>query len=142
MKHVLKAANFRLELEAELLDAGLALTVPVNMLLYVRVESDSFSATTYMDVEASAFAAFCCDLYQLYSELKGEANIHEVFVEENHIEFSGDGDGNIFASGRLNNHWRDGMEQEIKFENTFDQTYLRDFATELYRAYRQYLRVR
>lgn len=140
MKHVLRAQSFTLELEVEILDADLALPVPVNMLLYVRVSSDGFGAVTYMDVEAEQFARFCCDLYQLYAELRGAANIHEVFVEENHIEFTGDRDGHISVSGCLNNHWRDGMEQELRFENTFDQTYLRGFATELYRTYRRYLR--
>lgn len=139
MRHVLEARDFRLELEFEVLDADLTLLLPVNALLNVWVTSDSFSAAGYMDVEAGAFAAFCGDLHRLYRELRGTASIHEVFALENYIEFTGDGDGRIGVAGRLTSHWRDGMEQSLKFENDLDQTCLRDFARELYSAYGQYM---
>lgn len=140
MRHVLEARDFQLELEFEVLDADLTLPLPVNALLNVWVTSEGFSAATYMDVEAGAFAAFCSDLHRLCRELRGTANIHEVFAHENYIEFTGDGDGLIGVTGMLSNHWRDGMEQSLKFENHFDQMCLCKFAHELYSAYWQYMR--
>ncbi|WP_456300426.1 hypothetical protein [Terrisporobacter muris] len=38
----------------------------------------------------------------------------------------------------MNNHSRNGFEQELSFENEFDQTYLKMFANELYQIYRKY----
>lgn len=45
-----------------------------------------------------------------------------------YIEFKGIGRGIINVSGHLNNHNRSGYEQELKFENEFDQTYLKTIA--------------
>ena len=39
--------------------------------------------------------------------------------------------GHIYVNGIVNNLCRNGYEQELKFENEFDQTYLKDFVTEI-----------
>lgn len=139
MTHILNAENFHLELDVDILDYSATYALPVNALLSISVSSDGFSAATYMDVDVRSFATFCDNLYRLCRELRGTAAIHEVFVEENGIEFTGDGDGLILVSGRLNNHWRDGLKQELSFENTFGQPCLCNFACELYDTYHSYM---
>ena len=57
-----------------------------------------------------------------------------------YISFKGDGKGYIYVEGYLNNFKDSCGTQELRFHNRFDQTYLKDFANELFDCYMKYLR--
>ncbi|MDD6881568.1 MAG: hypothetical protein PUE18_08335 [Firmicutes bacterium] len=126
MYYELRAETFVMELRLEIFKSDIEL--PVNSSLEIFIESDGFSANTTMDIDVKDFAKFAVDLQELYEKLKGKARIEEPYNVDNYIEFNGVGRGIINVSGRLNNHNRNGYEQELKFENEFDQTYLKTFA--------------
>ena len=126
MYYELRAENFVMELRLEIFKSDIEL--PVNSSLEIFIESDGFSAKTTMDLDVKDFAKFAVDLQELHEQLKGKARIEEPYNAHNYIEFNGIGRGIINVSGHLNNHNRSGYEQELKFENEFDQTYLKTIA--------------
>lgn len=103
--------------------------------MIIHVVSGNFSANTSMDVSAYEVAEFARNLYHLYEHLSGTATLKEAFSDENQIEFCAKGRGYIQAKGRLTEYG-----QTLIFDNEFDQTYLKEFATSLYHDYKQYLK--
>ena len=103
--------------------------------MIIHVVSGDFSATTSMDVSANKVAEFARDLYHLYDHLSGTAILKEAFSEESHIEFCAKERGYIQMKGKLTEGF-----QTLIFNNEFNQTYLKGFATDLYQDYKQYLK--
>lgn len=135
MKYIMNAKNFIFECEPEIFEKDTAL--PTNTILSVHVESDGFGGQTAMDIDIKEFAEFAADLKSLYDLLKGTARLTEPY-SENRIEFSCKRNGNITVKGLLNSHCRNGFEQELCFENEFDQTYIKNFAEVLFRDFEKY----
>ena len=105
--------------------------------MIIHVVSDDFSAKTTMEVSAYDVAAFARDLNHLYEHLSGTATLTEAFSFSNNskIQFSAIERGYIEVKGKLTEGF-----QTLIFDNAFDQTYLKDFATDLYHDYKQYLK--
>ncbi|WP_419727205.1 WapI family immunity protein [Terrisporobacter petrolearius] len=137
MKHRLSTENFTIEIEINIFEQEI--DYPINSTLNIYVESDKFGARTTMDIDIKEFAVFVCNLKHLYDFLDGSARLEEAYSIYNYIEFWGTGNGHIVVKGCLNNHCRNGFEQELSFENEFDQTYLKIFVKELYQFYKKYL---
>ncbi len=110
-----------------------------NTILAVSVFSYGFSASANMDVDIIAVSTFCDDLENIYNSLKGEAKIYETYGSQI-IHFSGDGLGHICVSGELCSNGMNGFWQELKFENSIDQTYLPDFIKSLNKFAKQFLK--
>lgn len=136
MKHSLDSGNFKLEWELQIFENDISF--PINTILAVTVLSDGFSAQTTMDISIKDFSVFTCNLKQLYDTLQGSARLEEPYGMHNHIEFLCTENGYIAVNGILNNYVKNGLEQELHFENEFDQTYLKDFVNELYLTYEKY----
>lgn len=136
MKHRLSTEDFTVEIEIDINEEEF--DYPINSTLDIYVESDKFGARTTMDIDIKEFAIFVCNLKHLYDFLQGSARIEQPYSIYNYIEFSAKRDGHILVKGCLNNHYRNGFEQELSFENEFDQTYLKRFANELYQIYKKY----
>lgn len=83
-----------------------------------------------MDIDIKAFRAFAGDLLRLYETLRGTAALKESYGRS-YITFEALVNGHILVKGTINNNCRDGHEQELKFENEFDQSYLKDFVREI-----------
>lgn len=77
-------------------------------------------------------------LKKLYESLTGEARLEEPYSVQNIIEFVAGTGGHIRVAGRLNNKSAFGYTQEICFENEIDQTYLGDFADQLFADFGKY----
>ena len=101
----------------------------------IHVVSGDFSAKASMDVSAYKVAEFARDLYHLYEHLSGTATIRGTFSNESNMEFSILSRGHIHVKGILTD---DG--QTLSFNNEFNQTYLKAFATDLYNDYMRYLK--
>ncbi|WP_018589570.1 hypothetical protein [Terrisporobacter glycolicus] len=136
MKHMLSTEDFTIEIEINIFEQEI--DYPENSTLNIYVESDKFGARTTMDIDIKDFVVFVCDLKHLYDFLDGSAKLEEAYSISNYIEFFGNGKGHIVVKGCLNNHCRNGFEQELSFENEFDQTYLKTFVKELYQLYNKY----
>lgn len=121
MKHRLSTEDFTIEIGVYINEEEF--NYPINSTLDIYVESDKFGARTTMDIDIKEFAVFVCHLKQLYDFLHGLARIEQAYSTYNYIEFSAKGNGHILVKGCLNNHCRNGFEQELSFENEFDQTY-------------------
>lgn len=112
---------------------------PVNVYLGVKVSSYGYSADTFMDVGVQGIAEFALQLKGLYETLSGEARLEEPYSVHNYIEFVVKTSGHIKVMGRLNNKSAFGYTQEIYFENEIDQTYLRDFVSQLFADFGRYV---
>lgn len=132
----IESASFRLELTPAV--AQDEHPFPQSHSLRVRVSSYGFSAETFMDVDEPNLASFAVRLNGLYDSLAGEAYLEDPYGAWNCIEFHAKTNGHIRITGRLNNREAHGFEQELKFDNEIDQTYLRDFAKALFRDYGKY----
>ncbi len=108
-----------------------------NTLVDVAVYSDGFSANAVMDTDIKEFAVFSEELLSVYRNLKGTAKLKEPYGD-GYIIFSARKDGYIGVNGKLLKQGGE-FSQELIFENTFDQTYLRDFAEKLSDKYHSYL---
>ena len=126
---VLEGENFKLSLTFQVFESDIA--YPTNTIISVFVLSAGFSASTSMDVDIKEISEFCDELNKMYSTLKGSAKILEPFGNKQYIGFVGDGYGHILISGMLHSNGANGFCQELKFENSIDQTYFQKFITEL-----------
>ncbi len=120
--------NFMLEMELEVFEEDIL--IPVNSILNIKVNSDNFRASTTMDIDVKMFEAFAKELLQVYNSLSGSTILKETYGN-NFIAFKATANGHIYVKGLMNNHCTNGHEQELKFENEFDQTYLKNFVDEI-----------
>jgi len=120
--------NFTLEMGLKVFEKDVG--IPVNSILNIKVNSDNFIATTTMDIDIKMFQKFAKELLQVYNSLTGSALLKETYGN-NFIEFKAITNGHIYVQGIMNNLCRNGYEQELKFENEFDQTYLQNFVDQL-----------
>ena len=132
MKQILNTEKFKLELvieyykEAEYEDC----------VLNLKVESEGFAASTSFEVYRKSFFYFVKNLKNMYDSLDGNAKIEDAYEGRGYIEFASDSTGHINIKGLLISPLHN---QELKFENEFDQTYLRDFVSDLCSTYQEYL---
>lgn len=131
MKHVLTSETFSLVLELQVFEADIAYSS--NTIMTVTVESDGFCGRSDMDIDIKEFASFAAASNRLYESLSGTARIEEPYGYHQFLEFSGDGIGHIAVSGMLSSG-----SQELRFDNTLDQTFLKDFAKGIEKAYGKY----
>lgn len=124
----LKTNNFALEIELKIFDKDV--NIPTNSILNIKINSDNFSAITTMDIDIKMFQKFARELSDIYTSLKGYAELKETYGN-NFIMFKAMSNGHIYVNGIVNNLCRNGHEQELKFENEFDQTYLKEFVNEI-----------
>lgn len=122
------AENFMLEIELEVFEEDINL--PINSTLNVKIDSDGFAALTSMDIDIKSFQKFAGELLNVYHSLNGYAVLKETYGS-NFIMFKAISNGHICVNGVVKNLCRTGYEQELKFENEFDQTYLKDFVREI-----------
>ena len=126
---IIDTSQFKIKLQMNVFEADVA--YPSNTIMTVAVDSDGFSAVAVMDVDIKQLIRFTDDLTELYNTLKGVAKIQEPYDMQQFIEFSGDGKGHIYISGKLNSFGQNGSAQELKFENSIDQTSLPKFISNL-----------
>lgn len=131
--HRLTAEGFSLSLELDISESDIK--YPSNTIMSVKVSSDGFSAASGMDIDIKKFGAFAVSLKSMYDELSGEAAIQEAYGYHRSIAFSADKSGHISVKGYLCD---DLKNHEFYFSNSFDQTFLRDFACELFACYSKY----
>ena len=106
---------------------------PSNTIMEISLDSDGFCAYTTMDIDIKTFRNFIYEINDLYKNLHGNASITEPYGDQL-IQFSADKTGHIYVSGVLHNNCRNGYNQSLKFENSFDQTFLSDFINSLNNA--------
>ena len=133
---ILEDESFKLSLTFQVFKSDIA--YPTNTIISVFVSSAGFSASTSMDVDIKEVSGFCDRLNEIYTTLKGEAKISEPFGYEQNICFKGDGCGHIFISGKLHSNGAYGLYQELKFENTLDQTHFPAFLKKITTYVRQF----
>lgn len=124
----LTAGSFSLELWLTAFEGDIS--IPENAVLNTKIDSDNFAAAATMDIDIKAFRVFAGDLLKVYDSLRGSAVLKEAYGR-NHIIFEALPNGHICVKGIINNYCRNGHEQELKFENEFDQSYLKDFIHEI-----------
>ena len=101
----------------------------------VSVTNNEFSAKTDMDIDIKAFADFTDKLKKVFDTLSGEAMFKEPYGYQRYISFQAEKTGHIIVKGYL----CDDMKiNELHFENSFDQTFLKAFSNELSSMYLQY----
>ena len=127
-KYILKASDFALEIELAAFEEDI--DIPINSMLNIKICSDNFSAVTTMDMDIRAFRIFAEKLFNVYTSLQGYAELKEPYGN-NFIIFKAMANGHIHVNGVVYNHCISGHEQELRFENEFDQTYLREFVNEI-----------
>ena len=120
--------NFKLEIELKIYEKDIE--IPTNSTLNLKIDSDNFTAITTMDIDINSFINFASELLNIYNSLNGAIRLEESYGD-NYIEFNVNHSGHIFVRGVVNNLCRNGHTQELKFENEFDQTYLKDFVKEI-----------
>lgn len=129
MKHRLDAGNLTLEIELIIREKDIQF--PENTVMDIYVNSDEFSARTYMDIDIKEFSDFSGKLFDVYQFLKGAAVIEEPYGK-NFIKFEALKRGHIKIEGVLDSKFKNGFTQKLFFESEFDQTYLGDFSKELF----------
>ncbi len=132
MKHRLDAGNLTLEIELTIYENDIQF--PENTVMDIYVNSDNFSARTYMDIDIEQFSVFSGKLFDIYRFLKGTAVIEEPYGK-NYIKFEALKRGHIQIEGVLDNKFKNGFTQKLFFENEFDQTFLGNFSKELFDKY-------
>ena len=132
-EHVLESNGFCLRLVLNVFESDIE--YPINTNMTVSVTSNEFSAKTDMDIDINAFADFTDKLKKVYDTLSGEAMIKEPYGYQRYISFQAEKTGHIIVKGYL----CDDMKiNELHFENSFDQTFLKPFSNELCSMYLQY----
>ena len=132
IEYGLNTGKFHLSLSFEIFEDEFAYTV--NTIMTVAVTSDGFSATTDMDIDIKEFCKFTKELKKVYDSLSGSATIKEPYGYGNYISFSADNrTGYITVKGFICDDLRN---NELRFENSFDQTYLKSFSSDLIRLTR------
>ena len=125
-EHIIKTDNFFLEISAEIDESDI--DNPVNTILTVEVISCGFSAKAEFETDVKKLSEFSENLKSLYNTLDGSASICETYGYKRYISFSADKRGKIMVKGFVCDEMRN---NELKFENSFDQTYLESFASGL-----------
>lgn len=133
----LETENFLLELEPEVHQDDLPF--PINTSLSIKVFSHGFSAESVMDIDVRGLADFAVHLNELYETLKGSARLEEPYGVHCYIELMACCRGRVKVKGDIHNRNAFGDEQELTFENEFDQTYLKSFARALFTDYAKYV---
>lgn len=133
MEHKLKADSFSLLLKTNVYYSDVQ--YPNNTVLEVILDSSGFCACTTMDIDIKEFKVFVSEIRDLYETLHGSAAITEPYGDQI-IQFSADKAGHILVSGMLHNNAKNGHYQSLRFENSFDQTYLYSFVSSLIEAVR------
>ena len=123
-EHIITTDNFFLKISADIDENDI--DNPVNTILTVEVVSCGFSAKAEFETDASKLAEFSENLQSLYNTLEGSASICETYGYKRYISFSADKRGIITVRGFLCDEMR---KNELKFENSFDQTYLNSFVS-------------
>lgn len=129
----LETETFMIELSLKVYEEDVKKQIPENSVLNVKIISDNFAGAAYMDVDIREFCVFAKELLDLYHSLSGCAGIKEVY-SESFLEFNAVNGGHIRVNGYLDNKGHSGYTQKLFFENEFDQTYLKQFAKELFNA--------
>lgn len=132
-EHILESNDFCLRLCMNVFDSDIEYPINTNMTVFVT--SNGFSAKTNMDIDIKAFAEFTDKLNKVYDTLSGEAMIKEPYGYQRYISFLADKKGYIIVKGYLCD---DMKNNELRFENCFDQTFLKPFSNELRSVYLQY----
>ena len=127
----IKTEKFQLDFTPEIFDGDKS---PVNATLHVEVKSYDFAARADMDINSNDFKEFCHGIRQMYETLSGSAEIGELYGTKMNIKFTVSAKGTIKVSGYLSAMYDEG-QHDFRFENSFDQTCLRDFALGLYNKF-------
>lgn len=128
MECKLEADSFSLLLKAKVFNSDIQ--YPNNTILEIALDSSGFCACTTMDIDIKEFRSFVSEINDLYETLHGSAAITEPYGEQI-IQFSADKKGHILVSGMLHNYGHNGHNQSLKFENSFEQTFLKSFVSSL-----------
>lgn len=131
--HIIDADNFKLKINLKIYESDIQL--PVNTTMSISVTSGNFSASSNMDIDIKQFALFSKDLKGIYEDLNGTAKIEEPYGCHQYISFTAIKGGHIVVQGYLCD---DLQENEIFFNNEFDQTIIKTFADELVYSYLKY----
>lgn len=134
-EHLLKTENFRLSISLIFFENDI--NSSSNTIMTVSVTNDGFSAKADMDIDIKEFAEFANELSVIYESLSGTATIKEPYGHQKFITFSADKTGYIKVKGFLCD---DLKNNELRFENSFDQTYLKPFSRQLCSAYSKYIK--
>lgn len=127
MDITLDAGHFSLTLNPEIYFSDIE--YPENTILHIHLYSNGFSAITTMDIDFKECKVFISEINNLYNTLKGSTSITEPYGSQK-ITFSADKTGHIDVFGNLTS-MTNGYSHSLEFENSFDQTYLKDFVYEL-----------
>lgn len=127
MGYELKTADFSLVLDLDIFFNDIQ--YPENTILKISLDSRGFSAHTTMDIDIKEFSVFVSDIEKLYDTLSGAAEIKEPYGSQS-IKFSAGKAGHIYVLGTLSGS-DGGYCQSLEFENSFDQTYLKNFVHSL-----------
>ncbi len=126
---IIESEGFNLSLDFHVYESDIS--YPANTNITISVSSDCFSASSSFEYDIKYLPSFCNDLEKIYDSLQGSAKIHQRFSESQYISFSGDRIGHVLISGNLSSNGKNGFWQELKFENSIDQTIMRDFIIKL-----------
>ncbi len=126
---IIMSEGFHLSLDFNVYESDI--NYPANTNITVTVSSDGFSASSSFEYDIKHLPSFCSDLEKINDSLKGSAKLHQSFSESQYVLFSGDRIGHILISGNLCSNGKNGFWQELKFENSVDQTIMRDFIIKL-----------
>lgn len=124
----LTGESFLLTLELKVFESDVR--CPSNTLMTVTVESSGFRGTCVFDIDVKEFGRFARELERIYQTLRGKTEIREPFGYRQFLSFEGNGRGQISIEGDMRSDLH-AMSHRLMFENTVDQTCLRDFAAEL-----------
>ena len=134
-EHILNTENFRLSISLNIFESDIEYSS--NTIMTVTVTSGGFSAKADMDIDIKEFTAFASELSAVYDSLSGTATIKEPYGHQKFISFTADKTGYITVKGFLCD---DLKNNELRFENSFDQTYLKPFSGQLCSAYSKYIK--
>ena len=127
-QYCLMGESFCLTLELQVF--GSDIRCPSNTLMTVTVESNGFRGNCVFDIDVKQLGHFAQELEQIYQTLSGKTEIREPFGYRQFLSFEGNGWGHICIKGEMKSDLH-AMSHRLMFENTVDQTCLRDFAAEL-----------
>ncbi|MCR5781686.1 MAG: hypothetical protein K6G90_03000 [Clostridia bacterium] len=132
-EHILESNGFCLRFVLNVFESDIE--YPINTNMTVSVKSNEFSAKTDLDIDIKAFADFTYQLKKVYDTLSGEAMIKEPYGYQRYISFQADKTGHVIVKGYICD---DMKNNELYFENSFDQTFLKSFSNELCSMYLKY----
>ena len=98
--YILKTNDFTLEFELKVFDKDV--NIPTNSILNIKINSDNFGAITTMDIDIKMFQKFAKELFDVYTTLKGWAELKETYGN-NFIIFKAMPNGHIYVNGIVNN---------------------------------------